>query len=84
MERPAEAEMKHTLARRLAFARKAKGLSQAQVASRIGITQAAYSTYERETVVPSLITFYEISLVLGVSAAWLLGLPEGEGLGPEI
>lgn len=84
MKRPTDAEMKHTLAKRLAFVRKARGLSQFEVAQKVGITQAAYSTYERETVVPSLITFYGISQVLGVSAAWLLGLPEGEGKGPEI
>lgn len=70
------------LSRRLSVARKLKKMSQADVSERVGITQAAYSTYETGKVLPSLITLCALSEILDANIAWLLGLPEGEGKGP--
>ena len=75
-------KLANDLSRRLTVARKLKRMSQADVAKEVGITQAAYSTYETGKVLPTLLTLYALSEVLEANIAWLLGLPEGEGKGP--
>ena len=84
MKRPEETEIANTLAKRMAIARTLRKLTQTELARRAGITQTAYSSYERGAAIPSIIAFYSIAKVLDVDMAWLLGLPEGEGKGPEI
>lgn len=48
--------------------------TQASFAKRLGISQVAYSRYESGQREPSLDCLYQIGLLTGVSADWLLGL----------
>ena len=50
--------------------------TQASFAKRLGISQVAYSRYESGQREPSLDCLYQIGLLTGVSADWLLGLTE--------
>lgn len=61
------------LAERLKQAREAKGLSQIEMASRIGVSQAAYCYYEQGLRIPSLGVAKTICNVLNVSLDWLTG-----------
>ena len=60
--------------------RKARGSdSQAVFARKLGISQVAYSRYELGQREPGLDCLYQIGIITGVSADWLLGLPERGG-----
>ena len=60
--------------------RKARGSdSQAAFARKLGISQVAYSRYELGQREPGLDCLYQIGIITGVSADWLLGLPERGG-----
>lgn len=60
--------------------RKARGSdSQASFARKLGISQVAYSRYELGQREPGLDCLYQIGIITGVSADWLLGLPERGG-----
>lgn len=61
------------LAERLKQAREAKGLSQIEMASKIGVSQAAYCYYEQGLRIPSLGVAKTICGVLNVSLDWLTG-----------
>lgn len=58
---------------RLHAAREAKGLSQAQVADKLGIAQQSYAAWERRDVALRADQLQQIADVLGVSADHLLG-----------
>jgi len=49
--------------------------SQAEMASVFGVSQSAYSAWERGVKEPSISTIGSICIEFGVSADWLLGLP---------
>ena len=59
---------------RLREARKAKGLTQAQVANQLGMTQGGYTGYENSTREPSIATLKKIARILKRPTDWLLGL----------
>lgn len=59
---------------RLRQARKAAGLTQIQLANKLGMTQSGYSPYENSGTEPSLATLALLSKVLKRSTDWLLGL----------
>lgn len=59
-------------ANRLKIARKAKGLTQLQVADKLHIHRTAYTKYERGVSEPTLETLVKITAVLDVSADTLL------------
>ena len=61
------------LAERLKQAREAKGFSQIEMASKIGVSQAAYCYYEQGLRIPSLGVAKTICGVLNVSLDWLTG-----------
>ena len=61
------------LAERSKQARDAKGLSQIEMASKIGVSQAAYCYYEQGLRIPSLGVAKTICGVLNVSLDWLTG-----------
>jgi len=61
--------------RALLEARKSLGLTQAEVARRVGLTRAAYVNIERGTKNPSLETALRIASVLGRSVEELFGRP---------
>ncbi|MBQ6296149.1 MAG: helix-turn-helix transcriptional regulator [Selenomonadaceae bacterium] len=60
-------------AARLRQARKAAGLTQAQLAEKTGITQSGYTRYERGINDPSISTLKKLSEILNVSLDWLIG-----------
>lgn len=74
----AEARLHATLARNLRAARRRKGLTQAKVATAIGVSKHIYWRYERADRCPSIETLREICNVLDVSADTLLGIEPGQ------
>ncbi|HLL53271.1 MAG TPA: helix-turn-helix transcriptional regulator [Myxococcaceae bacterium] len=65
-------------------ARMAAGLTQAEVAERLGIATEVYGRLERGAMLPSVETLMRICTSLGVSPNELLGLGRGdEGQGAE-
>lgn len=62
-------------------ARKAKGLTQEQVAAAIGVAKSTYTGYEKGFREPDLFKIKKLISALGVDSSWLLGLQEhSEGL----
>ncbi len=57
--------------------------SQASFARELGLSQVVYGRYELNQREPNLDTLCHIGLTLGVSADWLLGLPE-RGVGARV
>ncbi|KXT63195.1 helix-turn-helix transcriptional regulator [Lactococcus sp. DD01] len=49
-------------------AREFKGLTQKEVAKKVGIAVRSYQSYELETRVPSIYTAQKIAIALGVGA----------------
>lgn len=66
---------------RLHAAREAKGLSQAQVAGKLGITQTAYAVWERHTVALRPEQIEQVAALLDVTAADLMGHVENRKRG---
>ena len=62
--------------RKLRDIREDSDLTQAELAEMIGITKEQYGRYERGVNELPLRYFKKICLVLNVSPAWLLDLPE--------
>lgn len=71
--------MKNFLPERLRELRGA--LSQSEFALKIGVKQTSYSSWERGVKDPASQTIVLIASTFGVSADWLLGLPERTGGG---
>ena len=65
---------------RVARLRTAKGLSQAQLAERIGITKGMVSAYENSIRMPSYPVLIKIAGVFNVSTDYLLGIESGPAL----
>lgn len=63
-----------SVGQRLAQLRKARGLTQAELAARLGISQASISEYERDVFRLNSDLIIDISNILEVSADELLGL----------
>jgi transcriptional regulator with XRE-family HTH domain len=59
-------------ARRIAEARRRRGLSQAQLAASVNASQSAIGEYETGESEPSLETFARIAAALRTTAAWLV------------
>ncbi len=62
------------LSKRIAVIRKTKALTQEEMADRIGITQAAYSLYEKESGNLSFNTINKIANALGCSIIFLIDI----------
>lgn len=56
-----------------------KGLTQAQAAQKVGLSQQGWARYESGKVLPGAEAIHQICSSFGVSADWLLGLPERGG-----
>lgn len=54
--------------------RKTRGLTQQQLADKVGVLNVSISNYERGTQMPDILTLTKIANVLGVSTDVLLGL----------
>ena len=66
--------MVYGLAEKLALSRKKNKLSQAQVATHIGVSSSAISAYELGDVTPSLEILIKLANLYHVSADYLLGI----------
>lgn len=62
------------LCRKVADTRRCKGLTQAEIASRVGVTVQAVSKWERGISCPDIAILDEIADVLGISVSELLGV----------
>lgn len=65
-----------TFGERLGIARRELGLTQGDVAERVGITPRAYRFWEAGSREPSLEKLAMLSKILGVSVDWLLGIKD--------
>lgn len=70
------AELRATMGRRIKATRKAKNLTQAQVARGIGISAEFYAPVERGTALPSVETLRKVADFLEVSVDHLFGWGE--------
>jgi transcriptional regulator with XRE-family HTH domain len=70
--------LKRVLGGALLEARERSGLTQVEVASRVGIASAVYGRIERGQMLPSLPTLFRLCMTLSVSADALLGLDAAE------
>lgn len=61
---------------RLRAARKSSGLTQRDVAEKLGATQANYSKYEKGTVTPRADSLVRFAQAVGTSVPYLLGLAD--------
>lgn len=61
---------------RLAELRKERGLTQGELADRIGISRQSVTLYERETRIPDIEVLAEIASFFGVTADYLIGLSD--------
>jgi transcriptional regulator with XRE-family HTH domain len=68
-------ELRVTMGRRARAARMRREMTQADAAELIGIATEVYGRLERGKMLPSVETLRKVSIVLGVSANELLGLP---------
>jgi transcriptional regulator with XRE-family HTH domain len=64
---------KESLGQRLARLRKARGMTQVELAQQVGLSQPNISEYERDTFRPNSDTLLSLAQVLKVSADELLG-----------
>jgi transcriptional regulator with XRE-family HTH domain len=71
-------KLKRMLGGALLIAREQSGLTQAEVASRVGIASAVYGRIERGQMLPSVPTLCRLCATLNVSSDVLLGLDATE------
>jgi len=64
------------IGQRIAELRKNAGMTQAELAERLGVSHQAVSQWERNETLPDILTLPEIASVFGESITHLLGLPE--------
>lgn len=62
-----------TLGSKIREYRIARGYTQAQMADKLGMTEANFSSYERDKSTPPISKLIELSLILNVSIDYLLG-----------
>lgn len=67
------------LEKRLKEAREAVGKTQTELARELGVTPAAYSYFESGDRTPSLAVVKRISIILGVSIDYLVGMDASGG-----
>jgi transcriptional regulator with XRE-family HTH domain len=65
-----------TFGQRLKKARQASGLTQVELASKVGAYQSKYKNWETDINEPDIQTINKLADTLGVSADWLLGRDE--------
>ena len=63
------------IADKIKLLREQKGLTQAELAKRLGITRSGVNAWEMGISVPSTQYLVELAMLFGVSTDFLLGLP---------
>lgn len=71
-------ELRRILGIAVMAARERSGFTQAEVASRVGISTAVYGRIERGHMLPSVPTLHRLCIVLDISARVLMGLDSEE------
>ncbi len=74
---PRSKSLAAVFARELRAARRARGLTQAEVAERVGIAVEVFGRLERRRALPRADTLVRLAAALGVSTDTLLGLRPG-------
>lgn len=64
---PSETDIKHIIAKNISYCRKAKGLTQADVAIRLNYTDKAVSKWERGESIPDIIVLKRLAELYGVN-----------------
>ena len=64
-------QIKNIFGMKIMLARKTRGISQKDLAQKVGETQSNMSSYERGTRLPRADKAYRIAQELGVSVEWL-------------
>lgn len=70
--------MEQTLGKRIAQCRKRLGMTQDQLADRLGVTAQAVSKWENDQSCPDITTLPRLSEIFGISTDELLGIPARE------
>ena len=60
--------------------RQARGMSQVELAKRLGVTKQSVSNWENDNIQPSVEMVVKLAEVFSVSTDYLLGLEQGEYL----
>ena len=60
--------------------RQARGMSQVELAKRLGVTKQSVSNWENDNIQPSIEMVVKLAGVFSVSTDYLLGLEQGEWL----
>lgn len=68
--------MKQIFADNLKSLRQSKGLTQTQLAKRLGINKSIISAYENQLRFPSVDVLVKLSLEFNISIDYLLGMPK--------
>ena len=76
-KRPSDDRPK-AVGQRIRLARAQAGVTQAQLAERLGVSYQQVNKYERGQNIPSGLAFLDIAQALKASVGWLLGEDEGE------
>ena len=74
---------KQTLGQKIAELRKAKNMTQLELANKLNITDKAVSKWERDISCPDVSTFPKLAEILGVSVDELLQANSSEAKGTE-
>lgn len=65
-------KIRKLLAENIAFYRKERKITRAELAEKIGVTEAAIGQYERGDRSPSIEITYKLAMALGVNVDWLI------------
>ena len=68
------------LDQRIRALRQARGMSQVELARRLGVTKQSVSNWENDNIQPSIEMLQKLAAALSVSTDYLLGLEDGERL----
>ena len=66
--------MKAEFSERIKILREEKGISQAELAKRLGVNRSIVSSYENQTRLPSIQMLSKLSYLFNVSIEYLLGI----------
>jgi transcriptional regulator with XRE-family HTH domain len=77
-------KLQRTLGEAARAARLRLGLTQEEVAKKVGLAQSVYGRIERGAMMPSVPTLRKLCLALGISSEALLSLGGQEGAAPAV
>lgn len=72
--------LNYKLAEQIYSLRKARKMTQQELANRAGVTKGAVCNWEKDNIQPSLEMLVRLASIFSVSTDYLLGLDNGEGV----